>query len=166
MDEENVAKFVFIRCERLSYISTTWFISIYWNHFPNKSVIYTKNKLISLLTRFLGCLCLLLISTTPRICNFKLEHDDVIKWNHFPCYWHKSQWRWALMFSLIYAWIKDWVNNREAGDLRRHRGHCNGELRPGLFWKWKSKVVSLSHVYLYKALLNRLFVWSNAEVTY
>ena len=23
----------------------------------------------------------------------------------------------------ICAWINDWVNNREAGDLRRHRGH-------------------------------------------
>ena len=27
------------------------------------------------------------------------------------------------MFSLIYGWINTWVNNREAGDLRRHRGH-------------------------------------------
>ena len=36
---------------------------------------------------------------------------------------HKGQWRAALMFSLICAWINDWVNNREAGDLRRHRGH-------------------------------------------
>ena len=27
------------------------------------------------------------------------------------------------MFSLIWAWIKGWVNNREAGDLRRHRAH-------------------------------------------
>ena len=36
---------------------------------------------------------------------------------------HKGQWRGALMFSLIYAWINDWVNNREAGDLRRQRNH-------------------------------------------
>ena len=36
---------------------------------------------------------------------------------------HKGQWRGALMFSLIFAWINDWVNNRETGDLRRHRGH-------------------------------------------
>ena len=36
---------------------------------------------------------------------------------------HKGQWRGALMFSLIRAWINDWVNNREAGDLRRQRGH-------------------------------------------
>ena len=27
------------------------------------------------------------------------------------------------MFSLIYAWMNDWVNNREAGDLRRQHGH-------------------------------------------
>ena len=64
-------------------------------------------------------------------------HDDVIKWKHFPRYWpfvrgilrspvnspHKGQWRGALMFSLIFIWIYGWVNNREAGDLRRHRAH-------------------------------------------
>ena len=36
---------------------------------------------------------------------------------------HKCQWRGALMFSFIWAWINGWVNNREAGDLRRHRAH-------------------------------------------
>ena len=35
----------------------------------------------------------------------------------------KGQWRGALMFSLICVWINSWVNNREAGDLRRHRVH-------------------------------------------
>ena len=64
-------------------------------------------------------------------------HDDVIKWKHFPRYWpfvrgihrssvnspHKGQWRRALMFSLICARINGWVNNGEAGDLRRHRAH-------------------------------------------
>ena len=62
-------------------------------------------------------------------------HDDVIKWKHFPRYWpfvrgiHRSpvntlpkgQWRGPFRFSLICAWINGWVNNREAGDLRRHR---------------------------------------------
>ena len=38
---------------------------------------------------------------------------------------HKGQWRGALMFSLICAWINGWVNNREAGDLRRYRTHYN-----------------------------------------
>ena len=64
-------------------------------------------------------------------------HDDVIKWKHFPRYWpfvrgihrspanspHKGKLRAALMFSLICAWINVWVNNREAGDLRRYRAH-------------------------------------------
>ena len=59
--------------------------------------------------------------------------SQITKWKHFPRYWpfvrrihrstvnssHKGQWRGALMFSLIYAWIKGWVNNGEAGDLRR-----------------------------------------------
>ena len=68
--------------------------------------------------------------------NLKIHiHDDVIKWKHFPRYWpfvrgihrspvnssHKGQWRGALMFSLICTRINGWVNNREAGDLRRHR---------------------------------------------
>ena len=67
------------------------------------------------------------------------KHDDVIKWKHFPRYWpfvwgiHRSpvnspyngQWRGALMFSLICVCINGWVNNRETGDLRRHRAHCD-----------------------------------------
>ena len=36
---------------------------------------------------------------------------------------HKGQWRGALMFSFICAWINGWVNNGESGDLRRHRDH-------------------------------------------
>ena len=66
-----------------------------------------------------------------------LYHDDVIKWKHFPRNWpfvrgihrspvnfpHKEQWCRALMFSLICVWMNDWVNNREAGDLRRYRAH-------------------------------------------
>ena len=37
----------------------------------------------------------------------------------------KGQWRGALMFSLICVWINDWVNNREAGDLRRYRARLD-----------------------------------------
>ena len=47
---------------------------------------------------------------------------------NFP---HKGQWRGALMFSLIYAWTNDWVNNREAGDLRRQHGHYDVIAMPG-----------------------------------
>ena len=35
----------------------------------------------------------------------------------------KGQWRGALIFSLINALKSGWVNNRDAGDLRRHRAH-------------------------------------------
>ena len=44
----------------------------------------------------------------------------------FPRYWpfvRGGKWRGALMFSLICAWINGRVNNREAGDFRRHRAH-------------------------------------------
>ena len=65
------------------------------------------------------------------------RHDDVIKWKHFPRYWpfvrgihrspvnspHKGQWRGALMFFFICTRINGWVNNGEAGDLRRHGAH-------------------------------------------
>ena len=36
---------------------------------------------------------------------------------------HKGQWLGDLMFSLNSTWINGWANNREAGDLRRHRAH-------------------------------------------
>ena len=36
---------------------------------------------------------------------------------------HKGQWRGALVFSLICAWINDWVNTREAADLICHLAH-------------------------------------------
>ena len=36
---------------------------------------------------------------------------------------HKGQWCGALIFSLICVWINGWVNNRDAGDFRRHRAH-------------------------------------------
>ena len=36
---------------------------------------------------------------------------------------HKGQWRGTLMLSLICALTNGWVNNGEAGDLRRHCAH-------------------------------------------
>ena len=77
-------------------------------------------------SRFRGTYCISL-----------LTHDDVIKWKHFKRTWpfvrgihrwpvnspQKGQWRGALMFSLISFWINSWINNGEAGDLKRHRAH-------------------------------------------
>ena len=84
-------------------------------------------------------------SRKPNPCNlwstqtFALSHhhDDVVKWKYFPRYWpfvqgihrspvnspHEGQWRGALMLSLICVWINGWVNNCEAGDLRRYLAH-------------------------------------------
>ena len=77
------------------------------------------------------------VDKNTHLWNIWVDHDDAIKWKHFPRYWpfvrgihrspvnspHKGQWRGAFMFSLICAWINGGVNNREAGDLRRHQAH-------------------------------------------
>ena len=69
--------------------------------------------------------------------NVKYRHDDAVRWKHFRRYWpfvrrihrspvnspHKGQWRGALMFSLICAWINSSVNSHEAGDLWRHHAY-------------------------------------------
>ena len=101
---------------------------------------------------------------------WKSVHDDVIKWKHFPRYWpfvreihrspvnflHKGQWRGALMFSLIYAWINDWVNNREAGDLRRQHGHYD-VIVVEIFGRSVSSSHS-SHAYFNNLLLNNAYL--------
>ena len=55
---------------------------------------------------------------------------------NFP---HKRQWRRALVFSLICARINGWVNNREVGDLRRHRAHYDVIVMSWLALWWHSK---------------------------
>ena len=82
-----------------------------------------------------------------------VNHDDVIKWKHFPRYWafvrgiqrfpvnspHKGQWRGALMFPLICTWTNGWANSRDASDLRRHRAHYDIIV----MWQWKLHLDSL-----------------------
>ena len=110
---------------------------------------------------------LLVPSSNPRVARQgERYHDDVIKWKHFPRNWpfvwgihrspvnspHKGQWRRALMFSLICVGINDWVNNREAGDLRCYRAHydvivmgpgwfCHGTFQPVLPDPWLSSML-------------------------
>ena len=74
----------------------------------------------------LHIICMLAFNVSIVISRENLvTHDDVVKWKHFPRYWpfvrgihrstvnslHKGQWRGALMFSLICAWINGRVNN-------------------------------------------------------
>ena len=71
----------------------------------------------------------------------RANHEDVIKWKHFPRNWpflrgihrspvnstHKGQWRGALMFSLICAWLNGeqcWSSWFETPSLPLWR-HCN-----------------------------------------
>ena len=82
------------------------------------------------------CIVTVYMCVFVHLCS-PIGHDDVIKWKHFLRKWpfvrgihrspasspHKGQWRGALMVSLIYVWINDWVNNRKACDLRRYRAH-------------------------------------------
>ena len=67
----------------------------------------------------------------------QINHDDVIKWKHFPRYWpfvwgiHRSgpgefpaQRPVTRSFDFfICVWINGWVNNRKAGDLKPYRAH-------------------------------------------
>ena len=96
-----------------------------------KVYVDTRRKIYTQTLALKGT-CYLLRS--PQTIN---THYDVIKWKHFPRYWpfvriihrspmnslHRGQWRGALIFSLICAWINGWVNNRGAGDLRRRHVH-------------------------------------------
>ena len=101
-----------------------------------------------------------------------LWYDDVIKWKHFPRHWpfvwgihrspvnspHKGQLRGALMFSLIFDWIKHlskqswrWWFETLSGPLWRH---CNGSRRWSLHFTAVCKDCTVS-------LLSRRSHWSS-----
>ena len=54
---------------------------------------------------------------------------------------HKGQWRGALMFSLIWARINIWVNNGEAGDLRRQCAHYDVIV---IYWMNTTEILMIS----------------------
>ena len=103
---------------RLSYRGSSW-----KHELNSQSLWWMSIQPTSLHCRSPLCCC--------RVCFLTVHtHDDVIKWKHFPRYWpfvrgihrspvkspHNGQWRGALMFSLICAWMNGWVNTRVAGD--------------------------------------------------
>ena len=110
------------------------------------------------------CMWFLLLATvTVNPCQ---QHNDVIKWKHFPRYWpfvrgihrlpvdspHKGQWRGALMFSLMFAWTNGWANNRDAVDLRRHGAHYDVMVMKGIPVlakpRWRRSYILLSDILL------------------
>ena len=56
----------------------------------------------------------------------------------------KGQWRGTLMSSLTCAWTNGWVNNRDAGYLRRHRAHYDVTVMLSHACWCQSTVTSLS----------------------
>ena len=70
---------------------------------------------------------------------------DVTEWKHFRIagplwgeppvtggFSSQSKSRGALVFSLICAWTNGWKNNRDPGDLMRHRAHYDDTVMPYL----------------------------------
>ena len=88
-------------------------------------LFYPCHRSIHFGDRFIGCRCALALSwwrhqieTLSALLGLCAGNSSVTGEFH-----SHSQWRWALMFSLICTWINGWANNREVGDLRRHRAH-------------------------------------------
>ena len=91
-------------------------------------------------------------------------------WRHqtetFPRYWpfarspvnspQRGQWRGALMFSLICVWINDWVNNREAGNLRRCRAHYDVIVMHTLFG-WRIVWIPVSGINMFLIIYSECF---------
>ena len=105
-----------------------------WETIPVVSKVVSAEKgYVSLLSALITADC----KFSDCLHGLLANHGDVIKRKHFLRYWpfvrgihrspvnspHKGQWRGALMFSFICVWINGWVNNCEAGDLRRYRAH-------------------------------------------
>ena len=94
-----------------------------------------KNKRINFYSTILSCNAVTGRSDHPTF----RWYDDVIKLKHFPRYWpfvrginwspvnfpHKGQWRGALRFSLVCAWINGWGWWFETQSPPLWR-HCNG----------------------------------------
>ena len=98
---------------------------------------------------------------------------------------HKGQWRGALIFSLISAWINGWANNRDAGDLRCQRAQyhvtvmiwwtmvssCHGKvfhITYPLFWEFPKGLLMQSFGDFYVISLDKLVelsvTWDAMEI--
>ena len=125
---------------KLSIIWFIWIVSCSWSNHTILLLMFVAEKVLLHLV-------ISLTDKQPHQITWNVSahrhqreqyHDDVIKWKHFPRYWpsvvqgihrspvdspHKGQCRGVLMFSLICTRTNGWVNNRDAGGLRRHRPH-------------------------------------------
>ena len=93
-------------------------------------------------------------------------------------YPHKGQWRVALMFSLICVWINGWVNNREAGDLRRYRAHYDVTVMSRsprsyylgfywqCFWRWNINLILQASIINHCGGMLRYINWPPPLIAY
>ena len=75
---------------------------------------------------------------------------------------HIGQWRGALMLSLICAWVNAWVNNRETGDLRRHRAHYDVIVMKKINWNYVNS--EWNNFFYKKANYQRLLISQTIHV--
>ena len=148
-----------------------------------------------------SCVCWEFISTSCVGTKFKCTIPNLISARRWPSSWwrhqmetffallalcagnsrstvnspHKGQWRGALMFSLICASLNDWINTREAGDLRRYRTHYDViVISVWVIWyRWPRYICSgnIDHcgdvtwaLMRLRSPENRLFVWKHVQV--
>ena len=82
---------------------------------------------------------------------------------------HKGQLRGALFFSLICAWTIGWINNREAGDVRRHRTHYEVTVMYpyfALWFTWHFFHSRIRRVFLVACCLFGFTTSANTRMTY
>ena len=131
---------MFKRNLRLHAKFCQWRITLQNHHSSTRLIPPVQHQAViwkTVRTNWIFCEMPYIITKESEVENDVCQHDDVIKWKHFPRYWpfvrgihrstvnspYKGQWREALVFSLICAWMNGCVNNRMAGDLRRHCAH-------------------------------------------
>ena len=137
--------------------SNTEIDSIWWDHHVQyvsngvTAVLKSKPSTCDIMGLILSYVAVIVIKK-QLICRL---HDDVIKWKHFSRYWpfvrgihrspvnssHKGQWRGTLMVSSIRTLMNCWVNNNEAGDLRRHHAHYDITIMSCFYGIWCSNTL-------------------------
>ena len=145
----------------------TYYLTCAWLFRFHESRTHACRTIFSMLLRRRHCFNMTWIRPDISACQAlivwkSMKHDDVIKWKHFPRYWplvrgFTGQWHGTLMFSLIFAWIKGWVNNGEAGDLRRYRAHYDVIVMINPLWPSDAILRQWTGRALFRAMACRLF---------
>ena len=102
--------------EDIRYVSWPWLAYCLCTHSCNESVSWLYFLVIVFI--FLFTWCCHQMQTFSKLLALCAGHSPVS--DEFPS---QRPVRQSLVFFLFCAWTNSWVNNRDAGDLRRHRGY-------------------------------------------